>query len=355
MSPAERLAEIQKSLKAGSPAEAITVRTFLGWFGVQRRGYFKLREIRNALRKAGLVTQPDFEGAYIDSEIVFGLKPTAKEKAARSEDPPSSHGALGTSEVGSQEASVQMGTIADPTYRIGRLPAANRPPLSIKPDAPVTEAITQMMLNGFSQLPVMQSERDVKGIISWESIGSRQALGRNGVRVRDCATTAEIISADTSLFAAIGRIVANQYVLIRDAQNRISGIVTTSDLSIQFHQLAEPFLLLSEIENHVRKLIDGKFTLSDLRSACLEPETSEIQTVADLTFGEYVRLLQNPVSWSKLKLDLDRVAFVAQLDLVREIRNEIMHFDPDPVSEEDLQTLRNFKQFLQTLQQSVTN
>ena len=32
------------------------------------------------------------------------------------------------------------------------------------------------------------------------------------------------------------------------------------------------------------------------------------------------------------------------------IRNEVMHFDPDPVPEGELEVLRRFSQFLQRLQ-----
>jgi len=42
--------------------------------------------------------------------------------------------------------------------------------------------------------------------------------------------------------------VTHEYVLIRAADRRICGIVTTSDLGLQFLQLGEPFLLLGEIE-----------------------------------------------------------------------------------------------------------
>jgi hypothetical protein len=57
------------------------------------------------------------------------------------------------------------------------------------------------------------------------------------------------------------------YVLVRDETNKVVGIVTTSDLSLQFKQLTEPFLLLGEIENQVRRLMDGKFTRDELAHA----------------------------------------------------------------------------------------
>ena len=243
------------------------------------------------------------------------------------------------------------GGLSDPTYRIGKLAAANRPPVSIAVDAPLHEAVTLMMLHDFSQLPVMQGTRTVKGIITWKSIGSRLALGTGGDTVRDFMEPASEISADASLAAAIRTIVDRHYVLVRDTEQQISGIVTTTDVSLRFQQLAEPFLLLGEIENHVRCLIDGKFRLEEVETfRSPDDPDRDVQSVSDLTFGEYRRLLENPEMWEKLDIRVDRFSFVEQLDRVREIRNDVMHFDPDGVRDEELRTLRQFVQFLQGLQ-----
>lgn len=88
-----------------------------------------------------------------------------------------------------------------------------------------------MLCNEYSQLPVMQNERSVKGVISWESIGARLALGTGGKTVRDFMEPHADIGANASLLGAIDTIAARQYVLVRDLTDRISGIVTTSDLS----------------------------------------------------------------------------------------------------------------------------
>lgn len=74
---------------------------------------------------------------------------------------------------------------ADPIYRVGGLAAANKPPLSVKPDAPLAEAITLMLGNRYSQLPVMTTDREVNGVVSWTSVGTRLALGKSGDYVRD--------------------------------------------------------------------------------------------------------------------------------------------------------------------------
>jgi CBS domain-containing protein len=239
---------------------------------------------------------------------------------------------------------------ADPTYRVSKLAAANKPPVSVAPDATIQEAITLMLKNDFSQLPVMSGERDVRGVVSWASVGTRLALGKNGATARELMDPHQETRTDSSLFQAIPIIVTYQYVLIRGADNRITGIVTASDLSLQFQQLAEPFLLLGEIENHIRRILGTKFTFSELAEARDPGDTERVITrVADLTFGEYIRLLENPNRWTQLALPIDRRTFCQELDRVRRIRNDVMHFDPDGVPPEQLAALRDFTRFLQRL------
>ena len=142
--------------------------------------------------------------------------------------------------------------------------------------------------------------------------------------------------------------------MIRAENQTIAGIVTTSDLSVQFRQLSEPFLLLGEIENHIRTLIEGYFDAAELSDAKDGSDaTRSIDSVADLTFGGYIRLLQREEKWEKIDLDVDRVVFTEELDRIRKIRNGVVHFDSDGISEEDQETLRRFVQFLQRLRSIV--
>jgi CBS domain-containing protein len=347
----EKLQEIAKQVLQGNKVSE-TVRTILSWnWGAERRGRWKVREIREALDRHGLDTVPNFQFAYIDGPVTF----VPKVKKPPEELQPSEKAA--EPDLASQPGAVAAEAAAthvfgDPTYRIGKLASANRPPISVAPDAPISEAITIMLQHDFSQLPVMTSERDVKGLVTWKSIGSRFALGREGRFVREFMDHHNEMSADASLFSAINLIAQEESVLVRDSSNKISGIVTASDLTLQFGQLGEPFLVLGEIENHIRGIIDGKFTKQELE-AVRDPgdSTREIHDVSDLTFGEYLRLLEDPTRWDKLNLRIDRKAFTKDLDEIRRIRNDVMHFDPDGIGEDDLATLRRFVQFLQRLRQ----
>lgn len=239
----------------------------------------------------------------------------------------------------------------DPIYRISKLASARRKPLSVPPDAKLEEVVTHMLTNDFSQLPVMTSARDVKGVVTWTSIGSRLAMGKNCSAARELMEQHQEIRSDASLFSAISIIAEHQYVLVRGHDQKIAGIVTASDLNLQFQQLAEPFLLLGEIENHVRRVISQRFTPAELEAAKDPTDTKRLVTsVADLTYGEYIRLLENPQRWNKLNLTVDRKTCMEKFEGVRKIRNDVMHFDPDGIPEKDLMTLREFARFLQRLQ-----
>ena len=326
----DKLQEISEQLKQGTRPEPVTARAFIRWFGAERRSYWNVKMIREALSESRLATVPDFESVYIDSPISFVSAPKKKTDGPQEEIPPDVY--------------------ADPTYRIGKLASANQELVSVKPDDPVAKAVMLMITHDYSQLPVMTSERRVSGIVSWESLGSQLALGKEPKSIRDCTVPHKEISSDTYIFAAVDDIIANQYVLIRGPDNLIKGIVTTSDLSLQFRQLGEPFLLLGEIENYIRLIIQGTFTKTQLAAACAPSETArEVQSPADLTIGEHLRLLQNPDNWKKLALPLDREIFVQKLEDIRRIRNDVMHFDPDGIVAEDIAKLREFVRLLHNL------
>jgi CBS domain-containing protein len=216
----EKLNEIAAGVKAGDTPGPYTARDLLAWFGSARRGRLVVDMVRRHLKEAGLGTDPDFEYAFIDEPLTFVPR----------NGEPVSQSAIGTPEP--LAVSLESATVmSDPTYRIGKLGSANASPVSVSPDATTAQAVTLMLYHDYSQLPVMRGEFSLKGAISWKSLGRTLALGHSCVTVRDCLEEAAVISSDTSLFAAIPTIVEKEYVLVKDAKNKIAGTVTTTDLS----------------------------------------------------------------------------------------------------------------------------
>ena len=308
--------------------ERLTVRELLAKFGSRKRKDRINNHIRNELEKNGLVSEPDLAVGWIDSTVTISINSEPSD-------------------------TTKMHSVSEATHRISSLDAANKGVLSVHPDKPLNVATTLMQLHDYSQLPVMTNSRTVRGVISWKSIGTRLSLGRKCELVSQCMDPAIELPSDTPLFGAIAPIAQHEYVLVRGKDNSITGIITASDLSFQFMQIAGPFLFIGEIEGHLRRLIHGKFTLEEMRAASISEEKDSINGSSDLTLGDYCHLLENKENWGKLNLNIDRVQFVEQLHEVRQIRNDVMHFNPDPddvsESEDEIKKLRGIARFFEDL------
>ncbi len=259
----ERIVSAAQRLKEGHRINRITVRDFLRHFGAERRGAVKIQSIRNILDSLDLETDPDFETAWIDGPLRLRLKsgsglqgqvsvfgeneiesltdlnsdagsilestPSAIEQAEEqvesaptSTDPDSAVG----------EDSSLTSAIDDPTFRIGRMPAANKKIISVNQGDSLMKAVSLLLKHDFSQLPVMQGEREVKGVVTWKSIGSKVAMGCTCETVVDCREDVRVIDSNRTLFDAIPTIVEYGYVLVRDQKDRkITGIVAPICLS----------------------------------------------------------------------------------------------------------------------------
>ena len=328
-----RLEKISNRMKgeldsgAAPEPERMTVRDLLRLFGYSRRGSWIVTRIRRLLDKHDLRIVPDFEFQWVGTTISIELDPEVIEGIASSETP------------------------NDPTIRIGAIEAANSKPVSVRPDNALGVATTIMQTNDFSQLPVMESERTVKGVISWKSIGIKLSMGQECLVVRDCMDTLfPVIEIDSPLFDSIRQIMQFGYVLVRDQTNKISGIVTSGDVTHQFSHLTGPFLIIGEIEGYLRILIHRKFTVEELNVSLSETDRNDhLSGPEDLTLGGYCRLLQNEERWNRLNLPLDRKSFVSDLNWIREKRNDVMHFDPEGLEPSDVERLENFAKLFRGL------
>lgn len=338
---------IYNDLRSGKTATPVTIRKFLSWFGVQRRTRYNVEYINQEMSKCDIQTVPSYLNIWVETPITFEL---ISEKGKRDEtyidqvsdaDP-----ASGVQSETAQESIMS----ADPAFRVGKLKAATRVPTHVKPNDPIGRAMTIMMTRNFSQLPVMTTDREVKGVISWSSIGERYATGATGSEAQHFMDDHQEISISTSLFIATRLISEHNYVLVRDQTNKISGIVTANDIASEFEETSTPFLLLSEIENHLRGLLNNKVTVDEVRNTCsAEHLPRDFVKISDLTFGNYVYILDHIDNWSKIGLRLDKTAFVSEIREVNEIRNNVMHFDSDSIQEGDLTKLRDVSRLLDTL------
>jgi predicted transcriptional regulator len=242
--------------------------------------------------------------------------------------------------------------INDATLRVSMLEAANTKPTSISDEKSIADAIEIMLDRDLSQLPVMTTPSVVRGVVSWHSLCLWFLQGGNPqAKVKHCMEPPpRPLPSDTPLLTAIGEIGRHQYVLIRGKNNLISGIVTASDLSNELGRLSEPFIFLMEIENHIRGILGGRFTVQELVNACRDKDR-KVEGLDDLTFGDYSYLLRQEPNWQKLGFRIPLRRFVPCLDKIGKIRNDVVHFrlKPKDLMQQDLDELRKFADYLRKL------
>jgi len=347
--------------KTGKP-HSMTVRELLRHFGQERRGREVIKFTNYKLRYLGLDTEPRFDEVHIDSSIRIIPRPKRPPGRPRKGGSGPEHPAPVIGVPQHLPAAVPAAVVVTeedeeaeesrrPYLTIGLLASANRKPHSVRPNDDLKMAVTLMLMNKISHVPVMQSERTAEGVITWRSIGQAKAGNRETIKAGDCMEPVRVLLQNAPLFDAVRDIIQHGVILVQAKDKTICGLVTAKDITEQFVALSEPFLFLEQIENHLRGLLEkAKLTTQELRDL-VDPVDASRRTTAtkvdDLTFGEYLRGLGQADYWGRLKLGIDRNLFVQRLDAIRRIRNNVMHFHPDGISPAEREVLAKTREMLQ--------
>ncbi|MBP8181662.1 MAG: winged helix-turn-helix domain-containing protein [Candidatus Microthrix parvicella] len=343
--PDKLLERVQSS---GENGTAMTVRDLLSHWGVRRRGSEVVTRIQRDLAEHNLETLPRFDQVAIDDEILVRLSTGVSPSTDEALPEPVSATPKEPSPIPDQtpEAGIGHPEQADfqrpPQVTIGNLPSAGSGLARVTPHNTVLEAVSVMESNNYSQLAVGSSDHNLSGSISWTDIGRASHYGLATDLVKDVmAPDPPVANWNSPLLGQVRGIVDRGFVFVRNPHNEFTGIVTSSDLSGQFLDLAKPFLLIGEIEGWIRATLDAAFDADELAgatsSARVPDDTEsdqaerEVEGARDLTFGEYIRWIERPANWERIGWNVDRSLFCKHLHEVREVRNDVMHFSPDPI------------------------
>src|SRR5260370_12494544 len=329
----EELLKLGVERPPGNPVELWNPRLLQYW-GAERRGYLITEDIRRDLAAARLATSPPFTEGWIDS--LTTLVPIASAM-------PEQDGLATPSIDSAVTPAVQV------SLRGNSLESANAGVEAVRLDDTLERAQALMMRKDYSQLAVQSGPRDLRGAISWESIVQAK-IRKPDAGLRDAMLTPEVVGLNDDLLARIPMIVDASFVFVQAVDRQACGMVTTAELSLEFATLAKPFFLLAEVERRLRRLIDRHFTCDEIAAIVdrIDVERSAA-SASDLTIGEAARLLEDPAGWDRLGWGLDRSIFIKQLHDIRLIRNEIMHFSPDPLDEEQIRKIELFLRSLRKL------
>jgi hypothetical protein len=218
----------------------------------------------------------------------------------------------------------------------------------------IEKAIRLMLDNEYSQLPVVKKDR-VIGVISYESVArslftllENKQIRHSEFRVEDLMEKVRhIFSLDEDLLVLLDKLADKSYVLVRD-DSKVTDIITSYDALRFFRTCGEKFLLLSDIESLLRKIITEKLG-SDFEEAerlMYEHAQKEMQkrerkvpkTAEYMEFWEYSPLILS--NWGRFKEFFgDKKEVIEKMENARIIRNRTCHFSC-PIGVDDSKDLK---------------
>jgi CBS domain-containing protein len=316
----EWLKQARSRADAENPLE-MPVRDLLARWDAKADGTTSYQRIDADLANHGLTTSPNYRKVSIDTMVRL-ITPAQEAKT-----------------TGNAPADADGENELDVGLTVGNLPSALNHVVSVPPTATFDEAITVMMLNGYSQLAVLSGTHTLRGAVTWQSIAYTRHANPNA-SFADAIIPARESRYDQELVEVLPDLETWDFVFVRDEKNAVAGIVTTADVVGKYRELSTPFILIGELDQVLRQLISRTFTLKEVTSLCDADGSRSVKSFDDLDMGDYQRVLENPECWAKLGWRVDRATFVKRLDDLRVIRNNVMHFNPEPLPANTVERLR---------------
>ena len=239
-------------------------------------------------------------------------------------------------------------------YQVQQIIEGKGLPTCVSKEDTVAKALSLMIENDFSQLPVISTEQGSYGpigMVTYESIlrGVRNFKAKlENLRVRDVMVAAPVFFIEDDLFDILDRLKYTNAVLVT-VQGDLVGIVTNYDIAEYFRNRIEDLMRVEDIELMVKEFImlaysdgNGKLDEAGLQKAINKVVSSKgfggekEKKFDDLTLGEYNSLLLLTGKWEFFDpiFGISRDFLRVLLNGVRETRNALAHFRGDITTEQ---------------------
>jgi predicted transcriptional regulator len=335
----EFLQSAKKDAEVGVPRR-MSVRELIGIWGARGRDFGLNEKVYADLINRGMTTEPDFRAVTLDDAVAIVL--TTQVATDEAQAVPTDDGSAYPEASPQVEAVVNDDEGAwDHGLTIGNLPSASKEVCSITPDATFDKAIALMLIEDFSQLAVMTGPRDLKGAVSWKSIAKARNANPD-TTLAAAIVKAEAVPYTADLIDVLPVIQRQEFVFVRGVDGSVTGIVTVADVVDVYGQMASPFFMLGRIDQSLRRIIEATFPMKTIIPLCDPDGLRDLSSYDQFTMGDYQRILENPDCWLNLGWPLHRKTFCARLEKIGKVRNNIMHFNNDPLPDDVLSMLQNF-------------
>jgi CBS domain-containing protein len=223
---------------------------------------------------------------------------------------------------------------------ISQLLEGRAKPFCIEQNARVQDALRIMLQNDVSQLPVLDVEGDLVGLISHKTIAHAVFLLGDKVpllkiTVDHCLERVDTLTLEDDVFEACDLLGKGNGSLVVVDERKPVGILTTGDLMRFFRDRSEDFIKIEDIEVTLRLRTRDAFPDDEsMRKALLVslgPEVNDPNKPRkgfnELSLGEMVMVMTHAENWPKFNGMFEPLElFTMLMERVRQVRNLLAHF-----------------------------
>lgn len=224
----------------------------------------------------------------------------------------------------------------------------------------VTFALNLMIDNDYSQLPVIDKDGRLVGMVTYQSIiqaGRSFEIKVDELHVRDVIQkNIKYFDVEDNLFDLLDEIKKNNAVVIIEPDGTPVGMVTSYDASEFLRMRSEGLMRIENIEGTLKALIlachstkVGQIDTERLEQAVQSMTDYRFDqnqtgrkplTFNDLNLNDYINFVVQKSTWNYFEpiLQIKREALITLLAKVREARNDMAHFRKE-ISQRNLDDL----------------
>jgi predicted transcriptional regulator len=248
-------------------------------------------------------------------------------------------------------------------HRINRIIPENQSVLKVRPDCRVRDAIALMQAHGYSQVPVVENG-EVLGVFSFRSFAKgaasatldewiKQKIAPGDLAVDEFLEQFEFARVTEEMSHVFDAMDRDNGILIGTPE-RLVGILTPMDFLRYFYEVANPFVMVSEIELALRALIRlalGPENIVAAAKRCLSStyggEDKVPTSLENMTFDNYHSLISYGENWKDFEpvFGGTRTRTSGKLKEIGGIRNDLFHLKRE-ITVQDRQTLAGHRDWL---------
>ncbi len=264
--------------------------------------------------------------------------------------------------IASTAARSDTPTLAELFHLVSRVVPKDQQLEAVAPDDTVATAISKMLAHNYSQLPVMQG-RATLGVFCFRSFAEKLLeMGDlpkdvGSLPVSEFMQEFRFVNPSDTWESTLEYIDKHDAVLV-GTRYALDAILTSMDVLNYLRDIANPFVMLEEIELSLRSLI-GQCAHGTQLKECIERSLAQKYSTDELpgqlqemTFDDYGQVITNGHNWPTFssafgKGEWQRKSTARRLKQVTDLRNDVFHFRRKLTSK-DHKLLADCREWLQT-------